>query len=169
MDVEVIDLGLVDTAAKGAEVGHRLRREDLDILVIYATTYALSSGVLPMIQRARIPVLLLNLQPDRAIDYSAFNALGDRTKMTGEWLAWCATCPVPEIANVMRRAGICTPDHGRTFRTTLVLERDCDWMSAANVVAALMANRMGYSALLLRHAGHLYRRDCTVHHLWWSC
>jgi L-arabinose isomerase len=154
MDVEVIDLGLVDTAAKGAEVGHRLRREDLDILVIYATTYALSSSVLPMIQRARIPVLLLNLQPDRAIDYSAFNALGDRTKMTGEWLAWCATCPVPEIANVMRRAGI------SVHQITGVLQDDpecwneiADWMSAANVVAALMANRIGllghyYSGML---------------------
>jgi L-arabinose isomerase len=86
MGVEVVDLGLVDTAAKGVETGHRLRRADVDILVIYATTYALSSSVLPMIQRARVPVLLLNLQPDRAIDYSVFNALGDRRKMTGEWL-----------------------------------------------------------------------------------
>ena len=26
--------------------------------------------------------------------------------MTGEWLAHCAACPVPEIANVFNRAGI---------------------------------------------------------------
>ena len=63
MGVEVINLGLVDTAAKGVDAGHSLRREDVDFLVIYATTYALSSSVLPMIQRARVPVLLLNLQP----------------------------------------------------------------------------------------------------------
>ena len=65
MDVEVIDLGLVDTTAKGTEAGHRLRREDVDILVIYATTYALRSSVLPMVRRARVRVLLLNLQPER--------------------------------------------------------------------------------------------------------
>ena len=26
--------------------------------------------------------------------------------MTGEWLAWCQACPVPEIANVFQRSGI---------------------------------------------------------------
>jgi L-arabinose isomerase len=154
MGVGVIDLGLVDTAAKGVEAGHRLRREDVDILVIYATTYALSSSVLPMIQRGRVPVLLLNLQPERAVDYSAFNALGDRTRMTGEWLAWCASCPVPEIANVMCRAGI------SVHQVTGVLENDPDcwneiaqWMRAADVVATLAAHRVGllghyYSGML---------------------
>jgi L-arabinose isomerase len=154
MDVDVVNLGLVDTAASGMEAGHRLRREDVDMLVIYSTTYALSSSVLPMIQRARVPVLLLNLQPGSAIDYAAFNALGDRTKMTGEWLAWCAACPMPEIANVMRRAGI------TVHQVTGVLENDPDcwnqiagWMKAANVVATLMANRIGllghyYSGML---------------------
>lgn len=78
MAVEVIDLGLIDTAGKSMAAGHQLRREDIDLLVIYATTYALSSNVLPMVQRARVPVLVLNLQPGAAIDYVRFNALGDR-------------------------------------------------------------------------------------------
>jgi L-arabinose isomerase len=26
--------------------------------------------------------------------------------MTGEWLAWCQACPVPEIANVFQRSRI---------------------------------------------------------------
>jgi L-arabinose isomerase len=144
MGVDVINLGLVDTAAKGVETGHRLRREDVDLLVIYATTYALSSSVLPIVQRARVPVLLLNLQPARAINYMSLNAMRDRTRMTGEWLAWCATCPVPEIANVMRRAGV------SVHQVTGVLEDDpdswneiADWMHAANVVVTLMRNRIG--------------------------
>ena len=68
------------------------------------TTYALSSTVLPMVQRAQVPVLVLNMQPEAAIDYEAFNRLPDRTAMTGEWLAFCSACRVPEIANVLRRA-----------------------------------------------------------------
>ena len=32
--------------------------------------------------------------------------MSDRTTMTGEWLAHCGACPVPEIANVFRRAGV---------------------------------------------------------------
>jgi len=142
--VEVVNLGLIDTPQKGMQAGHQLRREDVDLLVIYATTYALSSTVLPMVQRAKVPVILLNLQPKAAIDYANFNRLKDRTAMTGEWLAYCATCPIPEIANVFRRAGI------RFHQVTGMLEDDpvCwqeigEWMQAANVVQALAHNRVG--------------------------
>ena len=142
--VEVVNLGLIDTPQKGMQAGHQLRREDVDLLVIYATTYALSSTVLPMVQRAKVPVILLNLQPKAAIDYANFNRLKDRTAMTGEWLAYCAACPIPEIANVFRRAGI------RFHQVTGILEDDpvCwqeigEWMQAANVVQALAHNRVG--------------------------
>lgn len=154
MRVDVVNLGLIDTAPKGVAAGHQLRREDVDVLVIYATTYALSSSVLPMVQRSKVPVLMLNLQPGKAIDYPSFNALKDRTKMTGEWLAWCNACPVPEIANVMRRAGVLVQ------QITGVLEDDpecwdeiAEWMQAANAMAALADNRLGlmghyYSGML---------------------
>ncbi len=154
MGVEVAELGLVDTAQAGVAAGHRLRREDVDFLVIYATTYALSSSVLPMVQHARVPVLLLNLQPEAALDYGRFNALGDRTRMTGEWLAWCGSCPVPELANVLRRAGIAV------HQVTGLLEEDsecwnqiAEWMQAANVAVTLAENRLGlmghyYSGML---------------------
>jgi len=44
--------------------------------------------------------------PEAAIDCASFNAMADRTKMTGEWLAYCSACSVPEIANLFNRAGI---------------------------------------------------------------
>jgi L-arabinose isomerase len=142
--VEVVNLGLIDTSQKGMAAGHRLRREDVDLLLIYATTYALSCTVLPMVQRAKVPVILLNLQPEAAIDYASFNRLKDRTAMTGEWLAYCSACPIPEIANVLRRAGI------GFHQVTGMLENDpecwreiADWMQAANVVQALAHNRVG--------------------------
>src|ERR1700739_943264 len=102
----VLNLGLVDTAQGGREAGHAFRRADVDLLVIYVATYALSSTVLPMVQRAGVPVLVLNLQPEAVIDYGAFNRLPNRTAMTGEWLAYCSACPVPEIANLLSRAQI---------------------------------------------------------------
>src|ERR1700761_5229663 len=80
----VVPLGLVDTPQKAIEAGHACRREDIDLLLIYVTTYALSSTVLPLIQRARVPVIFLNLQPAPAIDYERFNAMGNRTDMTGD-------------------------------------------------------------------------------------
>jgi L-arabinose isomerase len=142
--VEVVNLGLVDTPAKAVEAGHRLRREDVDLIMLYVTTYALSSTVLPVVQRARVPVILLNLAPAPAIDYASFNRLMDRTAMTGEWLAFCSACPVPEIANVFKRAGI------NFHQVTGFVGDDPEcwneidaWIDVARVVATLFHNRLG--------------------------
>src|SRR5678815_5791663 len=97
---QVVNLGLIDTPEKALIAGHEFRRADVDLIFLHVTTYALSSTVLPVVRRARVPVIILNLSPSAAIDYDWFNGLGDRTKMTGEWLAYCQACPVPEIANV---------------------------------------------------------------------
>src|SRR4029453_6915145 len=102
--VDVVDLGLIDTPPKALDAGHRFRAEDVDLIFLYVTTYALSSTVLPVVRRARVPVVVLNLQPAAAIDYSRVNAMRDRTAMTGEWLAHCSACSGPEIAHVFRRA-----------------------------------------------------------------
>ena len=82
--VELVNLGLIDDPEKAMAAGHAFRRADVDLILLYVTTYALSSTVLPVVQRAKVPVMILNLQPVRSIDYAAFNAIGDRTAMTGE-------------------------------------------------------------------------------------
>ena len=85
--VEVVNLGLVDNPDRAQAAGRALRQADVDLIFLHVTTYALSSTVLPVVRRARVPVIVLNLAPAPAIDYAAFNALGDRTRMTGDWLA----------------------------------------------------------------------------------
>jgi L-arabinose isomerase len=140
----VVSLGLVDSTEKAVHAGHACRTQDIDILLIYVTTYTLSATVLPVIQRAKVPVILLNLVPEAAIDYVKFNGMGDRTAMTGEWLAYCAACPVPEIANVLRRLDI------PFYQVTGMLERDpeCwntleEWLKAAEVVKTMAHSRLG--------------------------
>jgi L-arabinose isomerase len=142
--IDVVNLGLIDTAPKAMEAGHRFRREDVDIIFLHVTTYALSSTVLPVVQRAKVPVIILNLQPTAAIDYAAFNTTGDRTTMTGDWLAHCASCPVPEIANVLGRSGIAF--HQVTGR--LIDDYPCwnevdGWIDAARVAGVMSHNRLG--------------------------
>jgi L-arabinose isomerase len=151
--VQVEFLGLIDTPQKGRTAGHACRRADVDLLIIYVTTYALSNTVLPLVQRAKVPVLILNLQPEAAIDYGAFNALADRTAMTGEWLAFCSACPLPEIANVLVRAGVSFHQiTGVLDEESTWLEID-EWIQAAKVKKTLEENRLGlmghyYSGML---------------------
>ena len=143
-DVEVVNLGLIDTPEKALEAGHAMRRADVDLIFLYVTTYALSSTVLPVVRRAKCPVIILNLQPEAAIDYASFNALRNRTRMTGDWLAYCSACPVPEIANVFTRAGIAF------HQVTGVLHGDAHvwnevngWIDAARVAHVMSHNRLG--------------------------
>ena len=142
--INVVDLGLIDTPEKAMQAGHQFRQADVDLIFLHVTTYALSSTVLPVVQRAKVPVVILNLQPAAAIDYQAFNRMGDRIAMTGEWLAHCGTCPVPEIANVFNRARI------KFHQITGMLDDDpqCwsevdDWIDAARVAGVMSHNRLG--------------------------
>jgi L-arabinose isomerase len=104
--VQVIDAGMVDTVPKAHAAADLFKREDVAIIFLFVSTYALSATVLPVVQKAKVPVIVLNLQPVKAIDYATFNALGNRTRMTGEWLAHCQACSVPEIASVFNRARV---------------------------------------------------------------
>ncbi len=140
----IVNLGLIDNPVSAMEAGHKFRQTDVDIIFLHVTTYALSSTVLPVVQRAKVPVIILNLSPESAIDYKSFNKLNDRTKMTGEWLANVSACPVPEIANVFIRAGI------KFHQITGVLHGDAEvwnevkeWIEAASVANKLAHNRLG--------------------------
>src|ERR1700674_2237504 len=142
--VRVVNLGLVDSPDKADAAGHAFRQQDCHLIFLYGTTYALSSTVLPVVRRAKVPVIVLNLSPSAAIDYQNFNRLGDRTKMTGEWLAYCQACPVPEIANVFNRCRI------PFFQVTGMLENDPvawdeiqEWIEAARVAHVMEHNRLG--------------------------
>jgi L-arabinose isomerase len=150
----IFNAGLVDTTDKAFQAGKMFKTEDVDLIFLYVTTYALSSTVLPVVQRAKVPVILLNLSPEAAIDYTAFNSMSDRTKMTGEWLSYCSPCSVPEIANVFNRVGI------KFHQITGMLNDDeeCwnevfEWVEAAKVAHIMAYNRMGcmghyYSGML---------------------
>ena len=65
--VEVVNLGLVDDIDKAFATSHSLRRADVDLVFLYATTYAVSSTVLAAVARVKVPVIVLNLQPEAAI------------------------------------------------------------------------------------------------------
>jgi len=141
--VEVVDAGMVDNPEKAQIAATYLKNRDVEIVFLYVSTYALSSTVLPVAQKLKVPVIILNLQPVAQLDYKAFNALGDRGRMTGVWLEHCQACSVPEIASVFNRAGI-----RYDFVTGYLHEAEAwkeieNWVSAAVVAAGMRSNRLG--------------------------
>jgi L-arabinose isomerase len=141
---EVVNLGLIDTPNKATWAGHEFRRADVDLIFLHVTTYALSATVLPVVRRAGVPVIVLNLSPEAAIDYANFNRMTDRTAMTGEWLAYCAACPVPEIANVFSRAGIPFQQiTGMLHQDPTAWNEIQEWVEAGHVAHTMAHNRLG--------------------------
>ncbi|MBL8175383.1 MAG: L-fucose/L-arabinose isomerase family protein [Bryobacterales bacterium] len=142
MGAEVVSAGLVDTAPAARAAGERLAGAGLDLLVCYVGTYATSSQVLPIVQHAHVPVLVLNLQPSAALDYENTD--------TGEWLANCSTCSVPEISNAFARARVRFRVVSGTLRDDAAAWGEIEeWVKAAAVVRSLRSSRIGF-------LGHTY-------------
>lgn len=156
MEVEVVNVGIVDHYDKSIQAAAILRQKDVTLIFLYVSTYALSSTVLPIVQRLHLPVVVLNIQPVATLDYTAFNALGDRGKMTGRWLEHCQACAVPEIASVLNRADI--PFHVVTgyMDEAYVWTEIQAWVAAARTVAIMHNNRMGL-------LGHYYNGMLDVY------
>ena len=141
MDAEVIDAGFVSDAQEAALAAEKLRLADTDLTVIFITTYLTSSMVLPIAQRGGAPVLIIDLQPSEKMDHPRFD--------TGKWLAYCGQCSVPEVGNVLRRAGIEFRSVSGYLRDENAWRRISQWINAANVRARLRHARHGLM-------GHLY-------------
>lgn len=141
MDADVTDVGFVSDPRESAIAAEKLRVADCDLIVMFLTTYLTSSMVLPIAQRSHTPVLVIDMQPSEKMDHANFD--------TGAWLAYCGQCPVPEVANVFRRANIPFRSVSGYLRQESAWERINQWIRAAHVRAALRHARHGLM-------GHLY-------------
>src|SRR5919107_823044 len=138
----VVPSGLVDTAPKAYAAGERFAEERVDLIFCHAATYATSSQVLPAVQRAGVPVVVLNLQPSSSLDYANAD--------TGEWLANCSACCVPEISNAFERAAIpFNVVSGTLHDDEHAWEEIEEWCHAATAVGTLRGSRFGF-------LGHTY-------------
>ena len=141
MDAEVIDVGFISDAVEGAQAAEKLRTADCDLIVLFITTYLTSSMVLPIAQKGNTPVLVIDLQPSEKMDHENFD--------TGDWLAYCGQCSVPEVGNVFMRAGIPFRSVSGWLKQESAWRKIENWISAAHIRAALKEARHGLM-------GHVY-------------
>lgn len=151
----IFNFGLVDTADSGLSAGDYFNGNNVDLIFCHSGTYVTSDCVLPVHQVCKAPVVVLNLQPAARINY--------RRTTTGEWLAHCGACGVPEISNAFNRAGIKfrvingllglirTPDLSLTDEVTAdrpeaikAYKEMEEWIKAASVKRALNHARFGF-------------------------
>ncbi len=142
-DMQLTDAGMVDNTEKAHAAALLFRQKEVEVIFLYISTYALSSTVLPVVQKARVPVVVLNLQPVPQLNYEKFNALGDRGLMTGIWLEHCQACSAPEIACVFNRAGIAYHLVTGHLQDEAAWREICDWVDAAKVMIGMRENRVG--------------------------
>jgi len=143
LNAKVINTGIVDNQPKSIEIAETLISERVDLLFIFISTYALSSTILPLAQRVKVPVVILNLQPVPVIDFKYINSLEDRGKMTGEWLAHCQACSVPEFACVFNRTGIKYEIITGHLKEEYVWSEIEGWIDSVRVYKGMSNNRMG--------------------------
>lgn len=138
---DVVDAGFISEAADGARAAEQLRAAGCDLIVGFLTTYMTATMLVPVAQRSGAPVLLINLQPTEAMDHARFD--------TGQWLAYCGACPLPEMANAFLRCGIPFRSVSGYLEDDRAWARIGRWIKAAGVRATLRHGRHGLM-------GHLY-------------
>lgn len=164
---EVCNVGMIDGEARARQAAERFNAANVDIIFCHAATYAMSASHIHIARHCQRPMIVLNLQPTAAMDYA-------RTT-TGEWLAHCVGCCVPEIANALNRSSI--DFHlvsgllglSKTPEISLADERTAEhpeaiaawkqiqaWVQAAGVARTLCEGRMGF-------LGHTYPGMLDMH------
>lgn len=152
---EVFNYGLVDCSDEGYRAGKYFKENDVDLIFCHSGTYVTSDAILPLHQACHAPVVILNLQPAARVNYPETS--------TGEWLAHCGACPVPEFSNMFERSNIpfrvvsgllgldYTPEISVTDENTAdrheakrAYREIRQWCEAANAVRALKESRFGF-------------------------
>jgi L-arabinose isomerase len=141
LGAEVVDAGFISDEREGAAAAERLRQAGCDLIVGFLTTYMTATMLVPVAQRSGAPVLLINLQPTESMDHASFD--------TGQWLAYCGACPLPEMANAFARCGVPFRSVSGYLEDERAWTKIGRWVRAAGVRAALRRGRHGLM-------GHLY-------------
>ena len=138
----IVSAGLVDAPEAARAAGEQFRRDGIDFLICYISTYALSSAVLPVVQRAGVPLVIVSLPPTAAMDYAH-----GTTEMQ---LEYDNQTSLPEICYALNRAGldvlgmvVGAAGDERAWKRVL------EWCQVARAYVALRDARIGL-------LGHVY-------------
>lgn len=96
---QIEDVGIVDSEELARKAGESFRERKVDIVFCQMLTYAASVYLAPAVRELDVPVILLNVQYKKSLDYENVKGIGD-------WLSEGITCAgIPEATAVLKRLG----------------------------------------------------------------
>ena len=134
---EVIDFGMVDTAARAYDILPKIRAADVDVLFVDMVTYASSCTFATIARALDIPIVLVALQPMEAMDYDKANT----------YMQLCNdnVCSISEFSNTMVRMGKKAPNYimGTLHNDPAASAAIAKWVRVARVLHDLRRARIG--------------------------
>lgn len=141
--VEVVDFGMIDSSEQSYETAKKIQAENVNLLFCNMITYATSSVFAPILKSANVPMVLVALQPRKAMDYTQAN--------TFMQLENDSICSVPEFCMVAERFGKPVNDVilGTLYDDEQAEKEIADWCDVAKVLNGLHGARLGLMGRVL--------------------
>jgi len=155
-EVEVTQFGIVDDSASAYALLPKLKAADLDLIFCDMLTYATSASFAPIIRGMDCPIVLVALQPLKALDYSAAST----------YMQLCNDdfCAVPEFTGVAIRMGKRPPPVILgTLNDDPSAERDItEWCDIAMVLHDAQRARIGHFGHPIEHMLDMQTDQCAL-------
>ena len=144
-EVEVADFGIVDDAKSAYALLPKLRAADLDLVFCDMLTYATSASFGAIVRGLDVPIVLVALQPLKALDYSKAST----------YMQLCNDdlCSVPEFTGVAIRMGRKPPPVilGTLDDDPVADAEIAEWCNIAMVLHDLKRARIGHFGHPIEH------------------
>jgi L-arabinose isomerase len=148
--VDVVEFGMIDNAEQAFKALKAIKKANLDLLFCDMLTYATSSTFGMIMKALKIPIVLVALQPLKAMDYKKAN--------TYMQLMNDDICAMPEFTGVAARMGITIPDTiiGTLYDDANVDKKIDEYCRIARVLHGLKNAQFG-------HIGHSLNAMLDMH------
>lgn len=135
--VETINFGISDCAEAAYQLVPKLKSANLDLLFVDMVTYATSSSIAAIFREVNVPIVLVALQPQKAMDYE--NATTYMQLLNDD------ICAIPEFTCVAQRIGRPIPQIviGTLNDDSEALSEINDYCQIAKVLHSLRTARIG--------------------------
>ena len=140
--VEVVDFGMIDDNRLAYESVPKIQAADVDVVFCNMLTYATSSVFAPIVMGVDRPMIMVALQPLRALDYTKANT---RMQLENDNI-----CSVPEFYGVAERLGKKIYDviSGCLYNDEKADKEIAEWCKIATALRGVRGARLG----LMGHA-----------------